>query len=295
MVVIVTGAAGFIGRAVVRALEAAGHEVWATDRVEGEHADKKHFIRADLADPGDVVRMFVHVDRNAALVHLAWDMRRHEGFALQACSVSMTAVLLDEAAKHGVIRVIALGSADEYGAASGVVREDAAPVMPLSPYGWAKRATHDLAAAWCARTGIPTIWLRPFVVYGPGQGGDLMIPYAIEQARSRKPAEFTDGEQRRDFVYIDDLVAAVRAAVDADLAGFHEFNIARGEPVRVRDVLIEIARHFGAEPLFRLGARPRRPGEPDELVADITAARTRLGWRPRVSWQEGIARACAST
>ena len=294
MTVIVTGAGGFIGRAVVRALSEVGRSVLATDRVEGNDAQEAAYIRADLADQAALVRLFERAGRGAVLVHLAWEMRRHQGFAVQGACVSLTAQLLDAAAEHGVARVIGLGSADEYGAASGVIREDVAPMQPFSPYGWAKRAARDLAAAWRARNGIPVIWLRPFIVYGPGQRGDLMIPYAIEQARSRRPADFTDGEQRRDFVYIDDLAAAVRAAVDAPLSDFNEFNIGRGEPVCVRDVLTEIARHFGVESLFHLGARPRRPGEADEFVADITAARSRLAWEPRVSWREGISRACAS-
>lgn len=294
MTIVVTGAAGFIGRAVVRALTAAGHPVVATDLVEAAGETNARFVRANLADPVELNGLFEQLGRGALLVHLAWDMRRHQGFAVQGACVSMTAQLLDAAAEHGVARVIALGSADEYGAAAGVMREDTTPVQPISPYGWAKRAARDLAAAWSARTGVPTVWLRPFIVYGPGQRGDLMIPYAIEQARRRTPADFSDGAQRRDFVYVDDLAAAVCAAADTALPGFNVFNIARGEPVCVRDVLTEIARHFGVESLFHLGARPRRPGEPDEFVADITAARTRLSWEPRVSWREGIVRACGT-
>lgn len=293
--VIVTGAAGFLGRAVVRALANAGHTVLATDRVESTECagERVRFQLADLSNPSELSTLLAPASEGATLVHLAWDMRRHQGFSLQAASVHQFAQSLDAAAGHGIARVVAIGSAEEYGAAGGVIREDTPAVSPFSPYGWAKRAAYELAAAWHARTGVTVVWLRPFIIYGPGQRGDLMIPYAIERARRRERAEFTDGAQRRDFVFVEDVAEAIRLAVERSIEGVQVINLGRGEAVRVADVLNRIADLMDARDVFALGARPRRPGEPDEQVADTSRAAVLLGWRARTGWQEGISRACA--
>ncbi|MCS6772443.1 MAG: NAD(P)-dependent oxidoreductase [Kiritimatiellae bacterium] len=291
MKIIVTGATGFIGRAVVHALVDRGHTVLAVDRA-GSAPAAARFIRADLADSAAIERLFAEEGGGAALIHLAWDMRRHEGFGVQAESVRIAAGIADVAAAAGVSRIVTLGSADEFGAASGILTEETTPVQPLSPYGWAKRAVHDLFASWAIRTGIPVVWLRPFIVYGPGQRGDQVIPYAVECARQRKPAAFSDGQQVRDFVYINDAAEAVCLAVEAPARGFEEYNLGSGQPTRVVDVLRAIAAYFQVEDLFKFGAHPRRPGEPDEFVADPRRAAERLGWRARTDWRSGIEQTC---
>lgn len=292
MIIVVTGSEGFLGRKVVARLAADGHSIVAVDRVAhvGDTLPGVVHHQSDLSDPATLTPYTLDA---FTLVHLAWDMRRHAGFAIQAEQVRQFAALLDRWTGNGLARLVAMGSAEEYGGITGTIREDAAPVLPLSPYGWAKRAAQDLVRSWSLRTGTPVVWPRPFIIYGPGQLGDMMIPYAVACGREGREAEFTDGLQRRDFVFIDDVAEAVARAASAETSGFHAINLGRGEPVEVASVLRAIARHYHAESRFHLGARPRRPNEPEVQVADCAAASTLLGWKAKVGWQEGLERTIA--
>lgn len=291
MTIVVTGAEGFLGRAVVAALAADGHPVVAVDRVPhvGEALPGITYYQADLAE---AVTLLPRESGPFTLVHLAWDMRRHLGYSVQGEQIRQFAALLDHWTPRGLQRLVAMGSAEEYGSLEGLIDERARPVGALSPYGWAKRAAHDLTASWQGRTGVPVVWLRPFIIYGPGQKGDMMIPYAVAQACSRQPAQFSDGLQQRDFIYISDVVEGIRRAVVAESSGMAVCNLGRGEPVVVAEVLKTIAAFFQAESTFALGARPRRPGEPMRQVADIRQARDLLGWTPQVRWMDGIRKVC---
>lgn len=290
--IVVTGAEGFLGRAVVKRLANGETSVIAVDRVppSGPAIHGVRYHTSDLSDPLTLVPRDITAGSPFALLHLAWDMRRFEGYARQAAQVELLASLLDHWGGRGLKQVILMGSAEEFGSRSGCMDESAAPVGPLSPYGWAKRTARDLVASWSARAGLAAIVLRPFIMYGPGQRGDMLIPSAIMAARARQATAFTDGKQRRDFIYIDDVVEAIALTMSRRWAGFHEFNLGCGEEVPVADILNAIARHYDAEDCFALGARPRRPGEPEVQVADITRAREKLGWSPAVRWEEGLGR-----
>lgn len=291
---VVTGAEGFLGRRVVAALSAAGRRVVAVDRIphSGSILPGVTYHQADLSESAHLLPASLPEGSSFHLLHLAWDMRRFQGYGIQVEQIRQFAQLLDCWTGRGLRGAIVMGSAEEFGGRGGVIRDDDPSSMPLSPYGWAKRAARELACSWSLREGLPATWLRPFIIYGPGQRGDMLIPFAVECGRAGKKAQFTDGLQKRDFVYIDDVVAAIVLAVEQKHVGFEAFNLGYGEPVLVADVLKGIARHFHGEALFELGARPRRPGEPDMQVADITKARTHLGWTPQVSWTEGLRRVC---
>ncbi|HMO04568.1 MAG TPA: NAD(P)-dependent oxidoreductase [Kiritimatiellia bacterium] len=288
-VVVVTGSEGFLGRKVVARLAADGHSIVAVDRVAhaGDTLPGVVHHQSDLSDPATLTPCTLD---SFTLVHLAWDMRRYQGYGIQAGQVRQFADLLDYWGQHGLQRAVVMGSAEEYGGSAGILSETSAPRFPLSPYGWAKRAARDLALSWCERTGHPVTWLRPFIMYGPGQKGDMVIPFAIESARLRRKAEMTDGLQQRDFVYIDDVADAVALAATREAEGWNEFNLGRGEGVRVADMVRTIAAHFGAEDYFNLGARPRRLNEPDVQVADCSRAAASLGWKAKVDWREGLER-----
>jgi len=289
--IVVTGAEGFLGCRVIASLAAAG-PVIAVDRVahSGPVLENVIYHQADLADASTLLPASMQSSPAFQLIHLAWDMRRHQGYAIQAEQVKQFAGLLDYWTGRGLEKLVAMGSAEEYGGLNGVIHESVAPELPLSPYGWAKRSAHDLADSWCEKYGKPVAWFRPFIIYGPGQKGDMMIPYAIECARNSQKAQFTDGKQKRDFVYIDDVVTAITMAANKNLSGFQSINLGRGEPVSVADVLMTIARHYDMESQFELGARPRRPGEPDIQIADTATAKEMLGWEAAVDWRTGLAR-----
>ncbi len=289
--IVLTGSSGFIGRHVLEQLRDASVPVVAVDRVEpeGKLPAGVRFHRSDLSDPSDLIPRDLDVSGSFVLVHLAWDMRRATSYALHLDQARLLAALLDYWAERGLSRVVGIGSAEEYGARSGLIHEYDPPMWPLSPYGAGKHAAYGTAISWALREKRDLTWLRPFLVYGPGQSGDMMLPYAVAKARAREPAEFTDGLQERDFVHVADVAEAVKAAVFRKSSGVHVLNLGAGIPVQVREVLMEVARLMETESVFHFGARPRRPGEPERQVADISSAHDLLGWTPKIGWREGVA------
>ena len=289
---IITGACGFIGRHLLGRVQDYPGPILAVDRVEPVGATlgrTVRFHRSDLSNPADLLPAGFDVASGFTLVHLAWDMRRASDFALHLDQARLLTALLDYWKDRGLARVVGMGSAEEYGSRSGLIHEYDPPLAPLSPYGAGKHAAYVAASSWAARAKCDLIWLRPFLVYGQDQGGDMMLPYAVAKARAKEPAEFTDGLQERDLVHVEDVAEAIKAAALHEVAGVRVLNVGSGTPVPIREVLLEVARLMDAKALFHMGARPRRTGEPERQVADISAARDLLGWSPKIGWREGIA------
>ena len=284
--IVVTGAAGFIGRRTVARL-AQKAAIVALDRVPdpGGWPAGVEYLQMDLDREMPVFK------GNWILIHLAWSLDR-SNVAAQQESLRTFARLLGQ---KGLTGVVGLGSAEEYGELEGRLREDLAPGAKLSAYGQAKHAAGQALEAWARGAGRKAVWLRPFVVYGPGQGGNMAIPYALRCARERTTGEFSEGLQFRDFVHVDDVAEGIAAAALGlpDLKpAFAICNLGRGEPVRLRDVLERIAVQTNSQDLFRFGARPMRPGEPQEQYADVAAAAELLGWRAKIPWAQGIDALC---
>lgn len=279
--IVVTGAGGFIGRKVLRQLASHPAQVIGLDLQPAPGDWSGDWLQGPLQRLREVPPPFV-------AVHLAWDMRRGDAAAQEAALADFRDMLRIP----GRAGLVGLGSAEEYGSAGGRLAEDMAPGPALSAYGTAKHGA--LRAA--REDGGRCIWLRPFLVYGEGQRGGMAIPYALQCIREGRTAEFSAGEQFRDFVHVDDvasgIAAAARAVADLDEGACRVCNLGRGEPVKLRDVLARLARTAGCEERFRFGVRPMRAGEPQCQYAATDAARAALGWTASIPWRDGIDRLC---
>ncbi len=282
--VILTGSSGFIGTHVlkhfmkqslgfvtvdIRALEEDGVNLRARD-IDGTYLDVSGL-------------------RDCTLVHLAWCPPVRDSVYPHAQQLQLLSKLLDVYGSS-ISRIIAIGSAEEYGASGGRLIEQNAVDHGLSPYGWGKRSAQMLVETWCQSNKKPGLWLRPFTVYGEGQRGNMAIPYAVRQARKREMAEFSAGTQVRDFIHVDDVARAISLAATKEWDGFNVANLGTGTGTTLREVLEQVAALFDADELFQFGKLPMRPGEPDVQIADTERAASLLGFKSEVTVEMGIDR-----
>jgi UDP-glucose 4-epimerase len=296
--ILVTGALGFIGTHLCRALSARGASIVALthgDAAADLGRAERHEI--DLRNR-DAVRGVVRAVAPDVVAHLAGLKLGTALTDFRACyDANLLATLhLAEAVIEagGCERFVYLGSAEEYGC-SPVPFEPAARETPLTGYGLSKLAATQLLQALAETHGLPVTVLRATVVYGPGQAPGMFVPALVAALVEGHAFPMTAGEQTRDFVYVDDVVAGIVAALDSRDRHDGALHLSTGIAVPVRDVAQLAARLIGgrAESLLRLGEVEARPGEAASYWADPSATRTRLGWSPHVSLEEGLRRTIA--
>ena len=273
--ILVTGAAGFIGRALVPALAVAGHEVLTLGRHDGDVAEPATWTRFGAAD---------HVFHLAARSYVPDSWRDPAGFlhtnatgtarALEYCGAHKAHLILASAYVYGVPRRLP-------------IREDD-PVAPNNPYAESKVAAERLSVGHAANTGLPVTVVRPFNVFGPGQRPAFLIPTIIDHVREARDIRIKDLTPRRDYVFLDDLVAALVATMEQP-EGSRVFNIGSGVSHSVAEVIDTIQAAAGTR-LPVVDEHEPRDNEIPDVRADITRARAVLGWRPRYSLADGIAR-----
>ncbi|MBX3182358.1 MAG: NAD-dependent epimerase/dehydratase family protein [Polyangiaceae bacterium] len=297
--VVVTGGAGFIGSHVVRALSAAGAErITVIDSLRygdltnlGAEAERVALIRHTLGtDPIEALAAPLEAD---LLIHLAAEKHnqsKDDPTRVVRANIEGTLALLCEAARRGVKRVVFASSLYAYGRMSGAdYQEDELPA-PSTVYGVSKLAGEQLLRYAAAEFGISWLALRYLFVYGPrqfaGMGYKSVILKTFEHIqRGEQPVVYGDGEQRLDYVFVDDVVTATLRAAEAELTG-EVLNVASGEATSVNqlvDLMLEVSgssltkRH--EPPDWTQGSR--RVGDPTRIAE-------RLGWRKATSLGEGL-------
>ncbi len=303
--VVVTGGAGFVGSHLVEALAARGDQVTVLDSFDPSYdpaskernlsgvAGRVRVVRADVRDPGAVREA---VRGAACVVHLAARAgvraSLRDPLPFVRTNVEGTAALLEAMREAGAERLVLASSSSVYGArADGPFREDDPLRPPASPYAASKRAAEILCDTWGRLHGLGVTVLRLFTVHGPRQRPDMAIHrFLTAILADEEIALFGDGSSRRDYTWVGDVVAGIVAAVDRPLSG-EVVNLGSGRPVRL-DALVEAAgRATGRTPRIRWVGD--QPGDVPLTWADLDRARGRLGYRPEVSLEEGLARTVA--
>ncbi len=301
--VLLTGAAGFIGSHLAEDLVRDGWSVRGVDAFTDTYAprQKRDNVAAVARSPelhlitGDLARDDLHglLEGVDAVVHLAGEpgvpASWGPGFATYVeRNIIATQRLLEAAAAAGVDRFVYASSSSVYGPADRPLVESAVP-RPLSPYGASKLAGEVLVGAYAQERGLSTVSLRYFSVYGPRQRPDMAAHRFIEALLDHRPVPvYGDGRQARDFTYVGDVVAATSAALVAPVPTGAVLNVAKGEPVEVRDLIAILAEELGVEP--RIEHRPQRVGDTERTEGCADAARDVLRWEPVTDLRSGLRR-----
>ena len=287
--VLVTGAAGFIGRAVVAALRERGVPVTAVDREPPDPSWDAgvHVVTGDLADQETCVAAFE--TRPAAVVHLAalTSVLRSVDAPMQtfAQNVTITQVLLELSRGSGVGTFVLASTNAVVGNVGTSVIDVDLPLRPLTPYGATKAACEMLLSAYSGSYGMATAALRFTNVYGPGMSHkDSFVPRMMRAALSGTGVKvYGDGQQRRDLVFIDDVVSGVLRALDTGYDG--RAIIGSGRSVSVLEMIDTVRAVTGCPvPAEHIEAPA---GEMPAVVVDIA---NDLGYEPTVSLEDGLAR-----
>ncbi len=296
MRILVTGGAGFIASHVVDRYVALGHEVAVADDLSRGSRDnvnpKATFHRVDIRDAAALEKVFERerpevVNHHAAQV----DVRRSLESPAHDASVNVigSVNLLELCAARGVRRVIYASSGGAvYGNPRRVPVDEEHPVNPVSPYGVSKHVVEHYLYLYGCNRGLEWVALRYANVYGPRQdpsgGAGVVVIFAERMFRDERPVIFGDGSAERDYVYVDDVA---RANVLALERGEGLVNIGSGVGTSVTGVFEAVRNAVGwsGEPEFQ----PARTGEVDRIYLSAERAAEVLGWRPEVSFAEGVA------
>jgi len=298
--VLVTGASGFLGTHLSLALVAAGARVHALRRTPD--ADTRLpcpgliWHTADVTDESALARAVREAAPEVVFHLAAYGTTYDQKDETAAFRVNVEGSLaLWRALADRACRLVVAGSCGEYGQARGQVSETLA-CRPTWFYPATKNAAVTLLSTLGRQHGREVVTLRPFGPYGPADRTERVVPHVVTELLAGREVAVTLGEQLRDYAHVDDHVAAFLLAATRPLAESGAiYNVGSGLVVRLRDLLETIAHAVGgdAPQRLRLGAVPYRPGEVWEMCCDITAARRDLGYAPRVSLAEGIARTVA--
>jgi UDP-glucuronate 4-epimerase len=306
MKIIVTGGAGFIGSHVVRSLLSEGHEVTIIDDFNDfydptiKRSNMASFpapvevAEIDLRNWEVVLGVFEKTQPDA-VIHLAARAGVRPSIADPKLyidtNITGTFHVLEAARRSGCQKIIFASSSSVYGLSKTVpFREDLPILQTLSPYAATKIAGEQLCGNYVNLHGMRIACLRFFTVYGPGQRPDLAIHSFTDAIENGRPIhQFGDGTTRRDYTYIDDIVQGVLGAlsyVDGEGPLFEIFNLGENETTTLAKLIAAIEKALGKKAI--IVRFPEQKGDMPLTAADITKARTLLGYSPSTPIREGI-------
>ncbi len=293
---LITGAAGFLGSSLANHLSRQGHQVRGLDDLSTGDKDSLypdvHFTRGDVSDRPKLWTLLQDVD---VVYHLAARVSVPESVLYpreyNAVNVGGTVSLMEAMRDVGVRRVVMASSGAVYGdLGAQPIGEDSVP-NPRSPYAVSKLAAEHYIRTIGALWGIETVSLRIFNAYGPGQRMPVshppVVPHFVQQTlRNGTLVVHNDGEQTRDYVYVDDVVKALTAATTAPGLDGLVINVGSGVETSVRKLVAAVTEIVPGE--AEVIYNPRVSGGVSRMCADLTLAKKKLSYAPSISLEDGL-------
>ena len=295
-----TGGAGFIGSHLAEALAGRGHTVRVVDNlVGGKRANLAHvagveFLEGDLADmpvAEHAVRGVDYVLHQAAIPSVPRSVA--DPVTSNRANITATLNVLVAARDARVKRLVYAGSSSAYGNAATLPKHEDMPPNPLSPYALQKVVGEQYCRMFTQLYGLETVSIRYFNVFGPRQDpgspySGVISLFSTALLEGRPPTIYGDGEQTRDFTYVTNVVDGVLRACDAPNVAGEWINVATGGRISLNELLRVMQQIVGTslQPVYA----ETRQGDVQDSQADITKARTRLGYEPTVDLEEGLRR-----
>jgi UDP-glucose 4-epimerase len=291
--ILITGANGFVGRHVSNNLLAMNVKISELVHSSSSQISENQYV-IDLTQREKVVNLFTFLQPDY-VIHLAGSKNRindtEQYRNIYDANVSMSLNIID--ACRGIQnfkKLIFLGSCDEYGQTTAPYDENHKET-PTTAYGLSKLAITQILTGLHQSHKFPSVVLRPSVIYGPGQGKEMFISALIQSLLADRSFAMTNGEQRRDFVYVSDVVDAIIKALSADeLVNGVILNIGAGVSYQLKQVASMIAGFVGpdANCLIKFGAVPYRFNETMDYSVKITRAEKLLNWHPSTDIKNGL-------
>ena len=296
---LVTGGAGFIGSNFTRRAVGQGHDVVVLDKLTYAgnkenlrdllDAEKIEFVKGDVCDRGLVDRLAKQAE---AVVHFAAETHVDRSI-LEAGEFVQTDVVgtfsvLEACRKGEVSRVLHISTDEVYGEAEGEPCREDAPLMPKSPYAASKAGADRLAFSYFATYGLPVVISRCTNNYGPYQHPEKLIPLFVTNALDDKPLPiYGSGKNTRDWIHVEDHCAALDHLLEAKGVEGEVFNIGASEEHSVTEIASTILKTLG-KPKSLLTRVPDRPGHVGRHAVDSRKIRSKLRWKPSLSFAEGL-------
>ena len=296
---LVTGAGGFIGNHAVTQLASAAQAIVAITGPgdpKRDWPDNVQSFEVDVSDPHtldahSLDRLVHDID---AVVHLAGPPSVRDSFQSPRQFLDVhtggTTNLLRAAELAGVRRLVYVSSAEVYGQPLRNPVDELHPLQPKSPYGAAKIGAESMVEAFTRFTDMSAVIVRPFSVYGPGQTMNSLLGTIIRQLQNGQRIELADLEPIRDYIYVSDLIAAIRTACTVEIDRLEILNLGSGRGISVARFAELVSQAMDVHATITQTKDNDRPSEGRivELVSDCRRAERVLGWTPQVSLLEGL-------
>jgi len=296
---LVTGGAGFIGSHIVAALVKQGHDVrildnFSSGRLSNLKGLEKNIdlLRGDICNSGICIKATKKIDfvlHQAALRNVSKSMLCPHTY--NRVNIDGTLNMLEACRQNKIKRFVLASSSSVYGEVDCYPQKECFTPGPISPYALSKLTSEYYCQIFSQHYGLPTIALRYFNVFGPGQALDdeyaVVIPKFINcLLKNQSPPIFGDGRQSRDFTFVQNVVSANLLAVKADKVKSGVFNIALGENTSVLELVKILNKILGKDIPPRI--LPKRPGDIFKSLADISKAARLLNYKPQINFIEGL-------